>query len=100
VQTKRLAESFELLTGSVALTRLEKFPCKATCDPAVFLWNAWINLGAKVCIVPHHTVPAFTTPLLPPCCSTGELRLQSPGVMESGMGKCQTTNPGFSYPSR
>jgi len=47
VQTRRLAESFELLTGSVVLTRPEKFLCKTTCDPAVFAWNAWINLGAK-----------------------------------------------------
>ena len=48
MQSTRLAESFELLTGSVPLTRLEKFPCKATCDPAVFLQTAWIYPGAKV----------------------------------------------------
>jgi len=40
VQTTRLAESFELLTGSVALTRLEKFPCKATGNPAVVVRTA------------------------------------------------------------
>jgi len=48
VQTTRLAESFEVLTGSVAPTGPEKFPRKTTCDPAVFLRIAWINLGAKV----------------------------------------------------
>ena len=48
VQTTRLAESFKLLIGSVALTRLEKFPRKATCDPAVFAQTAWSNPGAKV----------------------------------------------------
>jgi len=48
VQTTRLAESFELLTGSVVLTRPGKFHHKATCDPAVFARTAWINLGAKV----------------------------------------------------
>jgi len=36
VQTTRLADSFELLTGSVVLTRPEKFPRKATCDLAGF----------------------------------------------------------------
>jgi len=36
VQTTRLAESFELLTGSVALARPEIFPRKVMCDPAVF----------------------------------------------------------------
>jgi len=36
VQTTRFAESFELLTRLVVLTRPEKFLCKATCDPAVF----------------------------------------------------------------
>jgi len=36
VQATRLAESFELLIGSVALIGPEKFPRKATCDPAVF----------------------------------------------------------------
>jgi len=48
VQTTRLSESFELLTGSVALTKPEKFLRKATCDPAVFSRTAWINPGAKV----------------------------------------------------
>jgi len=48
VQTTRLAESFELLAGSVVLTRPEKFHHKATCDPAVFARTAWINPGAKV----------------------------------------------------
>ena len=50
VQTTRLAESFELLTGSVVLTGPEKFPHKAMCDPAVFAWTAWINPGSKVLI--------------------------------------------------
>jgi len=36
VQTTKLAKSFELLTGSVALTGPEKFLRKAMCDPAVF----------------------------------------------------------------
>jgi len=36
VQTTKLAESFELLTRSVALTGPEKFSRKAMCDPAVF----------------------------------------------------------------
>jgi len=48
VQTTRMAESFELLTRSVAVTWPEKFLCKATCDPAVFSQTAWINPGAKV----------------------------------------------------
>jgi len=43
VQTTRLAESFELVTGSVALTRPEKLPCKATCDPSVFVRTTLIN---------------------------------------------------------
>jgi len=48
VQTTRLAESFELLTSSVALTGPEKFLRKATCDAAVLLRTASINLDAKV----------------------------------------------------
>jgi len=36
VQATRLAESFELLTRSVALTRPEKFPRKATCVLVLF----------------------------------------------------------------
>jgi len=48
VRTTRLAESFELLTRSVALTEPEKFPRKPTCDSAVFVRTAWINPGAKV----------------------------------------------------
>jgi len=36
VQATRLAESFQLLTGSVALTGPEKFQRKAMCNPAVF----------------------------------------------------------------
>ena len=34
---QRLAASFEPLTGSVALTGLEKFPRKATCISVFFL---------------------------------------------------------------
>jgi len=37
VQTTRLAASFDTSTRSVTRTRAEIFPCKATCDPAVFL---------------------------------------------------------------
>jgi len=37
VQATRLATSFEILTGSVALTGLEKFSCKATCVLVFFL---------------------------------------------------------------
>ena len=48
VQTARLAESFELFTGSVALTRPEKFPRKVTCDLVVFAYTALINLDVKV----------------------------------------------------
>ena len=40
LQTTRLAESFELLTGSVALTGPEKLLCQATCDPADFARTA------------------------------------------------------------
>jgi len=36
MQTTRLAESFELLTGFVAFAGLEKFSRKATCGSAVF----------------------------------------------------------------
>jgi len=48
VQTTRLAESFELLTMSVALTGPEKYLRKATCNSAIFAWTTWINPGAKV----------------------------------------------------
>jgi len=51
VQSTRLVESFELLTRSVALTGLEKFPRKATCDPAVFARTTWTNLAMKVLTV-------------------------------------------------
>ena len=47
VQTTRLAESFELLSGSVALTGSEKFLRKATCDPAVFFANHLNLLGCE-----------------------------------------------------
>jgi len=50
VQTTRFAKSFELLTGSVALTGLEKSSRKAMCDPAVFARTAWINLDTKVSV--------------------------------------------------
>jgi len=43
VQTRKLAKSFEHLTGSVALTGPEKFLCKATCDLAIFARTVWIN---------------------------------------------------------
>jgi len=54
VQTTRLAESFELLTGSVPLTGPEKFPCKATYDPAVFVQRAWFKPAAKVLRLKHR----------------------------------------------
>jgi len=57
LQTTRLAESFALLTRSVALSGPEKFPCKATCNPAVFTWTAWIDLGAKVLKTKHCYKP-------------------------------------------
>jgi len=40
VQTRRLAASFDTSTRSVIHTGAEIFPCKATCDPAVFLRTA------------------------------------------------------------
>jgi len=40
VQTTRLVKSFELVTGSVALTEMEKFTHKATCDPVVLVRTA------------------------------------------------------------
>jgi len=40
MQTARLVESFELLTGSVTLTGLEKFSRKAVCDPVVLTRTA------------------------------------------------------------
>jgi len=48
VQTTRLAASFELLTGSVALTGPEKFPRKATCDPVFFCENPRNQPDAKM----------------------------------------------------
>jgi len=51
VQTTRLAASFELLTGSVALIGPEKFRRKAVCNPAVFSRTAGINPAAKVLIM-------------------------------------------------
>ena len=54
VQTTRFAESFELLTRSLALTGWEKFPCKATCNLAVFAWTTWINPGAIVLMTTLH----------------------------------------------
>ena len=53
VQATRLAKSFEHLTGSVVLIGLEIFLRKATCDPAVFAWTAWINPDAKVLKLNH-----------------------------------------------
>jgi len=43
VQTTRLFASFDALTRSVTGTGAEIFPCKATCESAVFLQIAWIN---------------------------------------------------------
>jgi len=48
MQTTRLVESFELLSGSVAFTGPYKFHCKAMCDPGGFALTAWINPDAKV----------------------------------------------------
>jgi len=48
VQTKRLAASFETLTGLVALTGPEKFPRKATCVSVFFFWNPQKRPDAKV----------------------------------------------------
>jgi len=47
VQTARLAASFELLTGSVALTGREKFPRKATCDLVFFSQNSLKAAGRQ-----------------------------------------------------
>ena len=47
VQSTRRAAYFDASTRSVTCTGAEKFPRKATCDPAV-LRTAWINPGAKV----------------------------------------------------
>jgi len=48
VQTTRLDRSFGPFTRSIALTGPEKFPHKATCNPAVFMRTAWINPAANV----------------------------------------------------
>jgi len=48
LQTRRFAESFQYLNSSLTVLVTELCPCKATCDPAVFTWNAWINLAAEV----------------------------------------------------
>jgi len=45
VQTKRLAASFELLTGFIALTVPEKFPRKAMCNLVVLAWDFPISAG-------------------------------------------------------
>ena len=63
-----------------------------TFDPSSSKFILSISVGSAA--------PAFTTPLPPPSCCAGELRLQSPGVMKSGMGKCQTTGPVFTYTCR
>jgi len=39
--------SFEPFAGSVALTELEKFPHKATCDPVVLAQEFPISAGRK-----------------------------------------------------
>ena len=52
VQTRRLAKSFELLSGPIALTGPKKFLHKATCNPAVFAWTTGIILDAKVLKTP------------------------------------------------
>ena len=57
VQTTRLASSFDGLTRSVTRTGAEIFPCKATCESAVFLRTAWINPDIKVLKMTfHHNV--------------------------------------------
>ena len=45
MQATRLAASFELLTGSVAFTRLEKFPRKATCVSVFFSRKSAVLVG-------------------------------------------------------
>jgi len=48
VQTTRFSVSFELLTGSVALTGPEKFPRKASCDQVFSSRNPQKRPDAKV----------------------------------------------------
>jgi len=47
VQTRIFVASFELFTGSVVLTRPEKFTRKATCDPVVFAREFPISAGRE-----------------------------------------------------
>jgi len=47
VQATRLVVLFELLTGLVALTRLEKFLHKATCVPVIFSRKSPISAGRQ-----------------------------------------------------
>jgi len=48
LQTRRLAESFEGLNRSLALTALELCLRKTMYDAAVFAWTTSINLAVKV----------------------------------------------------
>jgi len=52
VQATRLAVSFELLTGLVALTGPEKFSRKATCVSVFFSWKSPIAAGRQSVKVP------------------------------------------------
>jgi len=49
VQTRKLAASFEPLTGSVALIGLEKLLRKATCHPVVLAWEFLISAWCEKC---------------------------------------------------
>jgi len=71
VQSTRLAESFELLTGSAALTRLEKFSRKATCDLVVLVQKSpkparrkSFNLTVDAGCPQYHFIVSVTIALL------------------------------------
>jgi len=51
VQTRRLAASFDTATRSIALTKREKFPCKATCVSVFFFENPQKRPDAQVLII-------------------------------------------------
>jgi len=63
VQTRRLATSFGTFTGSVALTRQEKFPCKATCVLVFFFQkssiSAWRESVDKLVFVQHSDIVGY-----------------------------------------
>jgi len=109
-----LSDTLRIISGCLKPTRRELLPVLPGIPPShmcrehstlQLAFQAQLNtnhpLHALVrSVVSWHTAPAFTTPLPPPCCSANQLRLQYPGVMESGMGKCHATGPVFGHPCR